>query len=309
MTHLERGEITEAQRVTGTALSRALEPGVAEHFVTGLAHALALAATGQVAQAGPAAARAVQLARPASPADRLAVAILTRSLFTRVKPHPTADPGALRHQRGCMPTKDYQPAPAPSATATNPAADHDLVEALRRRDDNTYRTLVRRHTPLMLRLARQYVPSQAIAEEVVQDTWVAVLRGIDAFQGRCQFTTWLMRILVNTARKRGVREHTPARWDALSVAGTTAEPAWAPELSPEAVVLATETRTLLEQAIRTLPERQRAVLVLRDVDGWPAEEVCAALEVSTGNQRVLLHRARSAMRSALHPQRNDLVPV
>jgi DNA-directed RNA polymerase specialized sigma24 family protein len=125
----------------------------------------------------------------------------------------------------------------------------------------------------------------------VQDSWVAVLRGIDAFQGRCQFGTWLMR----------------------------AEPVEAGALNPEAVVLATETRTLLEQAIRALPERQRAVLVLRDVDGWPADEVCTALKVSTGNQRLLLHRARAAIRSTLHSsdptwadpiwRRHDLVPA
>jgi len=199
-----------------------------------------------------------------------------------------------------MPSKDYQPALAASSTATNQAAESELVEALRRRDDNAYRILVRRYNPLMLRLARQHVPNQAIAEEVVQDSWVAVLRGIDAFQCRCQFATWLMRILLNTARKRGVRERTPARWDALGVGSTHAEPVQAAELNPEAVVLAAEIRTMLEQAIRALPERQRAVLMLRDVDGWPADEVCTALDVSTGNQRVLLHRARAAVRSTLH---------
>ena len=199
-----------------------------------------------------------------------------------------------------MPFKDYQPAPAAPSTAANPEAEAELIEALRRRDDTAYRTLVRRYTPLMLRLARQHVPSQAIAEEVVQDSWVAVLRGIDAFQGRCQFGTWLMRILLNTARKRGVREHTPVRWDALGVSSAPAEPIQAAGLNPEAAVLAAETRTMLEQAIRALPERQRAVLVLRDVDGWPADEVCTALEVTTGNQRVLLHRARAAVRSTLH---------
>jgi RNA polymerase sigma-70 factor (ECF subfamily) len=161
----------------------------------------------------------------------------------------------------------------------------------------------------MLRVARQYVPNQAIAEEVVQDSWVAVLRGIDAFQGRCQFGTWLMRILLNTARKRGLREHTPVRWDALSAHSSPAEPARATQLNPEAAVLASETRDILEQAIRALPERQRAVLVLRDVDGWPADEVCTALEVSTGNQRVLLHRARAAVRSTLHSRCHDLVPA
>lgn len=198
---------------------------------------------------------------------------------------------------------------ATNPVATKPGAEQDLVEALRRREEAAYRTLVRRYTPLMLRLARQYVPSQAIAEEVVQDTWVAVLHGIDAFQGRCQFATWLMRILLNMARKRGVREHNPVRWDALSVGSVPTEPVQPPELCPEAVVLASETRAVLEQAIRALPERQRTVLILRDVDGWPADEVCAVLEVSTGNQRVLLHRARAAVRSTLYACRADLVPA
>jgi RNA polymerase sigma-70 factor (ECF subfamily) len=118
-----------------------------------------------------------------------------------------------------------------------------------------------------------------------------------------------MRILLNTARKRGLREHTPVRWDALSAHSSPAEPARATQLNPEAAVLASETRDILEQAIRALPERQRAVLVLRDVDGWPADEVCTALEVSTGNQRVLLHRARAAVRSTLHSRCHDLVPA
>lgn len=201
-----------------------------------------------------------------------------------------------------MPFKDHQPHLAPSQTTTNPGAERDLVEALRRRDETAYRTLVRRYTPMMLRLARPYVPSQAIAEEVVQDTWVAVLQGIDAFQGRSRFTTWLMRILLNTARKRGVREHTPARWDAL---GANPEPLLAPEPSPEDTAVSAETRAVIARAIRALPERQRTVLVLRDVGGWPANEVCALVGVSTGNQRVLLHRARAAVRATLTPYLND----
>jgi RNA polymerase sigma-70 factor (ECF subfamily) len=211
--------------------------------------------------------------------------------------------------------KDYQPGPTAPLTTTNPAAtpspaaEQALIDALRRRDDHVYRAVVRRYTPLMLRVARQYVPNQAIAEEVVQDSWVAVLRGIDSFQGRCQFGTWLMRILINTARKRGIREHSPVRWEALSVHGNPDESTHAAQLNPEAAVLAGETRAMLEEAIRALPERQRAVLVLRDVDGWPADEVCTALEVSTGNQRVLLHRARTAVRSTLHLRRHDLVPA
>ena len=99
------------------------------------------------------------------------------------------------------------------------------------------------------------------------------------------------------------------RWGALGVSSAPAEPIQAAGLNPEAAVLAAEIRTMLEQAIRALPERQRAVLVLRDVDGWPADEVCTALEVSTGNQRVLLHRARAAVRSTLHSCHHDLVPA
>jgi len=243
--------------------------------------------------------------------------MFTRAHLTRVKDRRTTDPGVHRDQRSCMPFKDYQPASAASSTATDPEEEAELIEALRRRDDNAYRILVRRYNPLMLRLARQHVPNQAIAEEVVQDSWVAVLRGIDTFQGRCQFATWLMRILLNTARKRGVREHTPGRWDALAASSAPAEPVQAAALNPEAVVLATEIRTMLEQAIRALPDRQRAVLVLRDVDGWPADEVCTALDVSAGNQRVLLHRARAAVRSTLQDPRwadpmwgrHDLVPA
>jgi RNA polymerase sigma-70 factor (ECF subfamily) len=192
-----------------------------------------------------------------------------------------------------------------------PRAERDLIAALRRRDEAAYRILVRRYTPLMLRLARPHVPSQAIAEEVVQDTWVAVLRGIDAFECRSRFTTWLLRILLNTARKRGVREHTPARWDALchdswGAEPQLCEPAPVSNASPETIALSAELRLVLEQAIRVLPERQRTVLVLRDVEGRPAAEVCALLGVSAGNQRVLLHRARTAVRATLAPHRDDL---
>jgi RNA polymerase sigma-70 factor (ECF subfamily) len=204
---------------------------------------------------------------------------------------------------GVVPFKYHQPPSAPLHTATNPWAEQDLVDALRRRDETAYRILVRRYTPLMLRLARPHVPSQAIAEEVVQDTWLAVLRGIDAFECRARFSTWLMRILLNTARKRGVREHTPVRWDALSA---THEQDPASEVSPESTALCAETRAVIEQAIRALPVRQRTVLVLRDVEGWPAPKVCAELGVSAGNQRVLLHRARAAVRATLAPRLDDL---
>lgn len=207
---------------------------------------------------------------------------------------------------GWVPFKDYQPVPGPSHPTANPGTERDLVAALRRRDETAYRVMVRRYTPLMLRLARPHVPSQAIAEDVVQDTWMAVLLGIDAFQCRSRFTTWLMRILLNTARKRGVREHTPVRWDALGAEPLSTEPLPTAQASPEATALSAEVRVVLEKAIRVLPDRQRTVLVLRDVEGWPAEEVCALLDVSANNQRVLLHRARSAVRATLAPRLDDL---
>lgn len=200
-------------------------------------------------------------------------------------------------------------APPPRSTDTG-AEEGALIAALRRRDEAAYRLLVRRYTPLMLRLARPHVPSLAIAEDVVQDTWVAVLRGIDTFQARSRFSTWLMRILLNTARKRGVREHSPVRWDALVAeppsGGPAADAMAAAQLSPEATALAAELRGALGTAIRVLPDRQRAVLVLRDVEGRPAEEVCTLLGLSAGNQRVLLHRARAAVRARLLPRLDDL---
>jgi RNA polymerase sigma-70 factor (ECF subfamily) len=198
------------------------------------------------------------------------------------------------------------PAPRAGTTTDAGAGERDLIAALRRRDETAYRVLVRRYTPLMLRLARPHVPSQAIAEDVVQDTWVAVLRGIDAFECRSRFSTWLMRILLNTARKRGVREHTPVRWDALGAEPLPTDPIPAVGASPEATALSAETRVVLDNAIRALPDRQRTVLVLRDVEGWAAEEVCELLGISAGNQRVLLHRARAAVRVALAPRLDDL---
>ena len=136
-----------------------------------------------------------------------------------MKARPTTDLPGYRDQRRLHALTEDQPAPTVPLTTTHPtatrepatlAAEQELIDALRSQDDTAYRMLVRRYIPLMLRVARQYVPNQAIAEEVVQDSWVAVLRGIYAFQGCCQFGTWLMRILLNTARKWGLREHTGA---------------------------------------------------------------------------------------------------
>ncbi|HTT95928.1 MAG TPA: sigma-70 family RNA polymerase sigma factor [Solirubrobacterales bacterium] len=191
----------------------------------------------------------------------------------------------------------------PAATA-----DAELVASLRAGDETAFVALAGRHQASMLRLASTFVPSTAIAEEVVQDTWVAVLRGIDGFDGRASFKTWLLAILVNRAKSTGISE---ARSTATGDAGPAVDRsrfdpggAWA---SPprhwieesEDRLLARGLRTRLESALRRLPSRQRAVVILRDVDGLTSEEVCRVLELSAVNQRVLLHRARGHLRAAV----------
>jgi RNA polymerase sigma-70 factor, ECF subfamily len=190
------------------------------------------------------------------------------------------------------------------------AADQDacLLEQLRSGDEAAFVTLVGRHGDAMLRLARTFVSSHAVAEEVVQETWLAVLRGIDRFEGRSSLRTWLLTILVNRARSTGVREARsissdevvvavdPSRFDALG--------AWnsPPEHWSEAVENRVGAAALRDQILATLaqmPVRQRAVVMLRDVDGLASEEVCAVLELTPANERVLLHRGRSRLRQAL----------
>lgn len=195
---------------------------------------------------------------------------------------------------------------APPAVDTAGAGDPDaeLVEALCRRDEDAYLVLVRRHAPLMLRIARGMLPQQA-AEDVVQDTWVAVLRHVDRFEGRSSFKTWLMRILVNTARTRRLRDSRTVCWSSLPedapVWDRAARGVAAVEPGPERRAVAWETWTLLRAALDRLPERQRTVVVLRDVKGWTSEEVREALRLSAGNQRVLLHRGRARLRELLAP--------
>jgi len=163
--------------------------------------------------------------------------------------------------------------------------DAQLLTALRAGDERAFVTLVRRHHDAMLRLASSFVPNVAVAEEVVQDTWVGVLRGIDGFEGRSSFRTWLFRILVNRARTAGARERRT-----IAVGDTEAV-----EDRLEAGKLAGFLRT----AIGDLPERQRQVVTLRDIEGLTSEEVCSVLEISESNQRVLLHRGRSRLRQAI----------
>jgi len=192
--------------------------------------------------------------------------------------------------------------------------DAQLLTALRAGDERAFVTLVRRHHDAMLRLASSFVPNVAVAEEVVQDTWVGVLRGIDGFEGRSSFRTWLFRILVNRARTAGARERrTIAVGDTGAVSGTEAAVAasrfdgggsWAspPERWIEEVEDRLEAGKLadfLRTAIDDLPDRQRQVVTLRDIEGLTSEEVCSVLEISESNQRVLLHRGRSRLRQAI----------
>jgi RNA polymerase sigma-70 factor, ECF subfamily len=188
------------------------------------------------------------------------------------------------------------------------AAEADLVARARAGDEAAFVALAGRHQAGMLRLAAAFVPSAAIAEEVVQETWVAVLRGIDRFDGRASFKTWLLAILVNRAKSAGMSE---ARSTAIGDAGPAVDSsrfdaagAWAAPPrhwieESEDRLLASGLRPRLESALRRLPARQRAIVILRDVDGLTSEEVCRVLEISAGNQRVLLHRARSTLRTAV----------
>jgi RNA polymerase sigma-70 factor, ECF subfamily len=198
-----------------------------------------------------------------------------------------------------------------------------LVEALRERDEAAFSLLLDRWYGSMLRIAMGYVGSRARAEEVVQETWLAVLRGLDRFRGHSSLKTWVFRILVNRARTTAVREarvvpvsslggegsgEGPTRDLAGVAAVACGEPrtaavadGWSQRASPEDRVLSAEVRAHIERAIEALPARQRAVLTLRDVEGWTSEEVCNALGLTETNQRVLLHRARVKVRDALEP--------
>jgi RNA polymerase sigma-70 factor, ECF subfamily len=202
------------------------------------------------------------------------------------------------------------------------ADDDELLDALRQGDERAYVALVRRYGGLMQRVALSYVRTPAVAEEVVQETWCAVLTGLERFEGRSALKTWLFRILTNRAKTRGQREARTVPFSCLAGAddgddGPAVDPDrflpadhprwpghWAAGPAPWSALpherlLAREVRSHIRAAIDTLPERQQAVIVLRDVEGWPPEEVCGVLDLSEGNQRVLLHRARSKVRAEL----------
>jgi RNA polymerase sigma-70 factor, ECF subfamily len=191
-----------------------------------------------------------------------------------------------------------------------------LVSALREGDESAFLEIVGRYHASMLRVAQVFVQTPAVAEEVVQETWLAVLEGISRFEGRSALRSWIFRILANRARTRAQREGRTQPFSSLEEqdGGPTVDPArflpddhpqwpghWSAPPSPwaDARLMAGETLALAQRAIDALPPRQKQVILLRDVEGCSPEEVCEALGLSDGNQRVLLHRARAAVRAAL----------
>jgi RNA polymerase sigma-70 factor, ECF subfamily len=199
-------------------------------------------------------------------------------------------------------------------------SERSLVEALRRGDEAAFMFLVTAYHAALVRLARMYVVDDATAEEVAQETWLAVLRGIDRFEERSSLKTWIFRILVNRARTRGVRDGRTVPFSSLENPGDDDAPAvdadrfasddsawpghWIyPPVdwgrTPEDLALNAETRRVITEAIDALPPSQRAVITLRDVEGLSGDEVREALGVSDANVRVLLHRARTRVRAAL----------
>jgi RNA polymerase sigma-70 factor (ECF subfamily) len=212
-------------------------------------------------------------------------------------------------------------ATSPPISFVPTAGEQELVAALRRRDESAFSKLVTAHHSSLLRVARMYAGSEAVSEEVVQETWLGVLKGIDRFEGRCALKTWIFQILMNRAKTRGEREGRMIPFSAMfDPSSDTGEPAVDPNQfnendpewpggwmtqprdwgkTPEQSLLSREFRALVQAAIDTLPPNQKEVITLRDVQGWTSEEVCNILGVSETNQRVLLHRARSKVRQAL----------
>jgi RNA polymerase sigma-70 factor, ECF subfamily len=195
--------------------------------------------------------------------------------------------------------------------------DEELVARLRAGDDAAFAAVLDAWSPAMLRVARRTVPTPDLAAEVVQDTWLAVLEGLSGFEGRSSLKTWVFRILLNKAQRLGGRESRTVPYSSLAAEddGPTVDPSrfqgpnepypghwreWpAPWPDPEDAALAGELRRRAGAALAELPDRQRVVLALRDVEGYDAVEVCSILDITAANQRVLLHRARAHVRRRL----------
>lgn len=199
--------------------------------------------------------------------------------------------------------------------------DTKLVDALLKGDEQAFGMVVQRYNRAMVRLAMAYVPSRAVAEEVAQEAWLAMVQGLSGFKGQSSLKTWLFGILLNRAKSNGHRERRSVAFSSLQTSSTFGNeraasdwrallertsdrltPAWGRStlgISPEDRALGSELRLCLEEAIAGLPPAQRAVIILRDVEGWSAAEVCELLGISPENQRVRLHRARIKVRSAV----------
>jgi RNA polymerase sigma-70 factor, ECF subfamily len=199
-----------------------------------------------------------------------------------------------------------------------------LLAALRDGDEAAFAQLVDQHTPSLLRVARGYVPSREIAEEVVQETWLALLKGIANFEGRSSLRTWLFAVMINIAKARGVRERRDADAAIAAYTGGTVDPARFREAgdpypghwkqgeepspfpdTPEGSVLGNELVDITRRELDKLPDRQRMVVTLRDMLGFDSNEVCELLDISVANQRVLLHRGRAAVRQVLEDYLED----
>ena len=189
--------------------------------------------------------------------------------------------------------------------------DEELLRSLRAGNEEAFVTLVGRHHHSLLRIARSFVPNAAVAEEVDQDTWMAVVRGIGNFEGRSSLRSWLVGILVNRARTTGAREHrsepVAANQGAVDACRFDEGGHWIspPQDFAEAVedrVSAEEFSQRLRSSLDGLPPRQRQVVMLRDVEGLQSQEVCNLLNISDGNQRILLHRGRSRLREELESE-------
>jgi RNA polymerase sigma-70 factor (ECF subfamily) len=224
--------------------------------------------------------------------------------------------GNTRH----MPVTNSRYESAVALRTGDRTSEAELIDRLQRGDEAAFTWLVDTYSPSLKRLALVFVSVDAVAEEVVQETWMAVLTGVGRFEGRSSLKTWLFKILTNRAKTRAGREKRtvgfselepedgdgpvvgPERFlppDDPNFAGHWSTPPYPWSVTAEQAVLRRETMDVLRRGFENLPRSQRTVVMLRDVEGWPAHEVCAALELSEANQRVLLHRGRSRLRSIL----------
>ena len=240
---------------------------------------------------------------------------------------------SLTHSLGINELESHLQKLLPDALMPNPIEDQSepsdtegqeiqLLDGLRRGDETAFRSLIEQYHTRLLRVARAYVSSEAVAEEVVQETWLGVLEGIHRFEGRSSLKTWIFRILTNRAKTRGQREHRYVSFsDATPQGDQDDDSAMEPERfhtsgartgqwavppttwdaqTPERLLSSKEGMTLLKQAIQKLPANQRQIIILRDIEGIDSEEICQTMNISATNQRVLLHRARTKVRSDLN---------